>query len=784
MEFIRKQYAVTPPGGGGGGAAGDEASRLASSMGDVVSESTQLRLDLTSIATLLKDSILAAMASLRDEAGGLDDDIQKVALAVGRNLKKEVEAVQKGTDKVRSLSASVGKHLGDSAKIEAQIKEVKMRQVKVEEMITELKILQGDLTEEQANYAKIITEELKEQRRVLEALVEKSKDMEQRFEAISSVFKGLAKIPFIGQLINANKVVDQMKKKFQETGSNWKALTTGIDETFKSIGKSLLNPLSIATSLFGIFKALFMMAINYNKKIFETAKILGTSASQAERLRGAFQAMGPLGLMAKETAESYAQISDSLGFMGPVTNDFAINMALIQKRTGASAAHMGAVAQQAALSGKSVGKTYSIMMGAAKLEGARNKLALTARQIMEGISKVSSTVVLNLQGSTSALAAAVVRATKLGTTLNDVNKQGEALLDFETSIASQFEAEVLSGKTYNLEKARSLFLAGKTVEAMEEMNRAGVKQEDFMKMDMITKEAVAKMAGKTTEELSKQFILQKQAEVLGAKEGQSLANRYAYLVKMGQTHDQIAAKIGAQEAADLRRQSMADQWQDTLERLKDLLGRILQGPVSQILNKIIGFVSNTKLVAAFGEKVKVVFQKVADVLSDLPNILQRAVEISKILASLAIARAVASTVTAIAGSSAISMGVGAIAAFAAGGAMYSWLTSLTDGLMSGGGAGGGMPSQASSTSSNRADMGTPEVNSRRRSGARATRESTEDRLVSSVDRLAETVAKTNQQKGAGFYIDGVKTGGELGYGMQKSFTARMDNSTNLATGTA
>lgn len=768
-----------PPGGGGGygmdyGGAADGAGRLASEMENVVSEASQLRLDLTSIATLLGTTILNATR-------GLNKELQDTAKSVGRDLSREFKATQKDVDKLASLSRGVGKDLFKTARIEEQIASTKNRQVRIAEMFEELLVIQGELTEDQLRYQKFITQELNEQVKVLTKYQKLSEDANKRLKVFSGIFTGLAKVPFVGQLINANAVLEKVQKTAMKTGSTWKAMGAGLDETFKQIGLSLINPLAVATSLFKIFKALFMMAINYNKKIFETAKILGTSASEAERLRGAFQAMGPLGLMAKETAESFAQISDHLGFVAPVTGDFAINMALIQKRTGASAAHMGVVAQQAALSGKSVRTTYATMIGAAKLEGARNKLALTARQIMDGMSKVSATVVLNLKGSTTALAAGVVQATKLGTTLEQASKQGESLLDFESSIANQFEAEVLSGQTYNLERARSLFLAGKTVDAMKELSGQMITQEKFAEMDMITKESVAKMAGLTTEELSKQFILQKQAEMLGAREGQSLANRYGYLIKIGKTHEQIAADIGAQEAADLRRQSMADQWEDTLERLKDLLGRILQGPVTQIVNKVVAFVSNTKLVAAFGEKVKTVFQGVADVLGNLPAILERTVQVSKILASLAIARAVASTVTAIAGSSMLSMGVGAVAGIAAGAAMYSWLSSLTDGIMSGGSS-GSMPVQASSGGSSGGEMGTPEVNSGRRSRARAGRESNEDRLSSSVDRLNETMAKVGQQRSADFNIDGVKTGAQVGYGMQQSFTARMDNTTNLATG--
>ena len=90
-----------------------------------------------------------------------------------------------------------------------------------------------------------------------------------------------------------------------------------------------------------------------------------------------------------------------------------------------------------------------------------------------------------------ALGNAIVRATKLGTTLDSINKQGESLIDFESSISREFEAQVLTGKNINLTRARELALMGDTRGLMEELNRQNVDLGEYQNMNLIQRKAFA-----------------------------------------------------------------------------------------------------------------------------------------------------------------------------------------------------------------------------------------------------------------------------------------------------
>ena len=73
---------------------------------------------------------------------------------------------------------------------------------------------------------------------------------------------------------------------------------------------------------------------------------------------------------------------------------------------------------------------------------------------------------------------------KIRIELKRSRKIAESLLDFESSIEKQLEAQVLLGRQLNLDKARELSLAGDLEGVLEEVkNQVGA--EEFSKLNVI-----------------------------------------------------------------------------------------------------------------------------------------------------------------------------------------------------------------------------------------------------------------------------------------------------------
>lgn len=641
--------------------------------------------DLIETTSILKDAFISIGETLKRTLVDNMTEAERQAETYKEALKavdSQVKKLGKSTEKLLENEADIITGQLTSKAIYQQQLGIQKRRLILEQNVRTALTAAGTAQKEINDLIEKLNQELDEETAELEKqlkLVQKREKAEENLQktikGYTSVVKGMSKIPFLGSLVDASAVQEKMNKyakDYQErtgkTAGHWATLRVGIVETFNSIGTALLNPLTYLSTAVGLIKSIIKMVLEWEQTTFDIAKNIGVAVSQAERFRSAFAGITGAGLTSKQVAESYAKITDQLGFLGPANNEFAGTAAKIEKRIGGSADAMAGLATAGAMAGMNLNKAYATAIGYAKVSGARNKLALTERQIIGEIAKTSSAVLVNFKGNLPALAEAVVRAKKLGTTLDQIAKQGDALLDFENSIAAQFEAEVLTGREINLNKARELALLGKTAELGEELTRQGVTLEEFSAMDQYSKEATAKLAGLTTEEMSKQLVMQRQAEQLGAQQGQTLQNRYNQMLKEGKTRDQIARTIGKSEEAELNRVSTAERLEAIMFRLKETLASMVAGPVLGLVNQMVTWLSSAVNIKKVADGIKFVFEGLSKVITNLPGYLEKAVVVAKVLAGIALARAVfsiAATVAAnpVAGTIALGAAIGAATIF-------------------------------------------------------------------------------------------------------------------------
>lgn len=709
MDFNKKFYAATPSTGGGGGNNGGYGSEYSGPSQQDLTNAQNLNEELLMMRDTLTSIGVLFQRSIKEQLQGLDEDTQKIGKNLARDLTSQLRSAVKSTEDLKNKTGDFSKKLKTVASVENQIKATKQRQQAIDDTIKLIAILKGGLTEQEKKWQEDITIELNKQLALLEPMRKKAEQNEYYIKAYAKTLEGLGKIPFFGpifsKLLDIPNITKKMNEELEKGGSKWQVLSAGIGATLTSIGKGLIG--LIVTGLLKVIE----LVIQFDKKTFDIAKNVGVTVEKAGELQKKFMQIAntsaDTGLTAKQISETYAQMTNSLGFLVPSNKEFSETATLIQRRLGASAEQMAGLAMQSALSGKTLDKTYGTVQATAKIEGARNKIALSERQVLEAIAKTSSTVLINFKGSAEALTAAVVRATKLGTTLDQVNKQGDSLLDFENSIAKEFEAQVLTGRDLNLTKAREYALMGNTKKLMEELNKQGASYNQFMSMNVIARKAEAEAVGLSVEEYSKILLQQKQAQALGVQEGETLTKKYEQLMKTVEGQKKLKEELSESELIDLRKASIQDRFNSALERFKDIIGSTLQGPVTKMLDKFIAFVSNTERMQKLADQIKAIFTKIGEVLENFPGLLRGAVQVSKLLASLSVARAVASVVASLSATPVIGAALGA----AAGVSMYAWLSSLTEGLSGGGGSPDIPNATISSTNTSNANQTmTPPVN--------------------------------------------------------------------------
>ena len=101
------------------------------------------------------------------------------------------------------------------------------------------------------------------------------------------------------------------------------------------------------------------------------------------------------------------------------------------------------------------------------------------------------------------LAQAAVEAAKVGGSLSVTMKAAESLLNFESSLTAEYEAQVLTGKTLNLERARQLALEGDIGKLTTEISKQIGSVGDIGKMNAIAKQSLADSIGISVGDLMK-----------------------------------------------------------------------------------------------------------------------------------------------------------------------------------------------------------------------------------------------------------------------------------------
>ena len=143
---------------------------------------------------------------------------------------------------------------------------------------------------------------------------------------------------------------------------------------------------------------------------------------------------------------------------------------------------------------------------------------LSQRKVLQEISKVSPSIAMSFGGSAEELAKAASNARLLGLNLSQVDKIADGLLEIEQSLRSEFEAEVITGKQLNLERARFFALTNDIDGLTKEIANNQEVLNSFATGTRIEQQAIADSLGLSRDEISKMLFDQQILNKLSVEE--------------------------------------------------------------------------------------------------------------------------------------------------------------------------------------------------------------------------------------------------------------------------
>ena len=366
---------------------------------------------------------------------------------------------------------------------------------------------------------------------------------------------------------------------------------------FKALGPMItkaLGPIGLIIELVQAFMQL-------DKLAGDTAKSMGISYGEATQLNIRFNEMANssnnIFITTKGINESFNQINSALGTNADLSEELLITQTQLTKQAFYSVEAATEISKLSLATGKPAKEIVTSFLGQAKALNLVNKTAINEKQLIEGISKTSKGILATFAAQPDKLIEAAYQAKRVGLELNEIKGIQDSLLNIESSIAAEFEAEVLTGQQMNLERARYYALTNNIAGLSQELTNQGIDQAKFAGMNVLQQESVAQAMGLSRDQLGGMLLDQAALSKLTQGDTEENRKKLAMLKEQGFS-TQAIAELGQEEFdRQLNSASMQDKFNASVEKLKEIFVGVMASlmPIFDVFSeifKIIGPIVN------------------------------------------------------------------------------------------------------------------------------------------------------------------------------------------------
>ena len=498
--------------------------------------------------------------SVEDFNDGLDESASKADI-IGKTMKRGLVSELKQTVKNQEelIKLQVKAERG-----EAKSSDIAKQKNKLEENRRLLQIKFNNLEKNQSNLTK---EQINQQKELIAGQFEQLDMQDQQLENIAvlqdktAVQKGI----FGGLVENAKEYLKDLDK-------------SGIAAALLNGNLSTTEKLSIASEA-----AMYAMAdamLEGSDNINHLQKNLGLSYEASKGLQHelALTALntGDILVTSQELGKSFTELASQTGIISDFGGDTLVTMTMLTQQLGLGVKEASQLAFLARLQGENTEQVLENTVNTVNSINKQNGVAISAKEVFNDISTASKSIVVSLGMSPEILAEAATEARALGLSLNQIDKIAGSILDFESSIAAELEAELLLGKEINLEKARLAALNNDMVTLTKEIGENEAIVNSFATGNRIQQEAAAKALGLSRDEL---------ADMVYSQE----------LIKLGAEGFRDA--YGEQAYQSMLAQSASEKFEQSVTKIKGIIGDIgaIFAPIVDGFAQLVGFIASSKV---------------------------------------------------------------------------------------------------------------------------------------------------------------------------------------------
>ena len=491
-----------------------------------------------------------------------------------------------------------------------------------------LQNINGLLDKQEGLYGKI-TDAIGEALTIEEEVEDQLGEVGTAVEGVKGVLDTVG-LGSLGKAMGLDTALASTKKLTKEainSGKEFNAMGHLTQEVGKNLAKAF-GPLAIAVAALGQLMKAFKAI---DKSSGEIAKSQGISAAESRQLVALANeqavASGDILVSTDDIVKAQSELNALLGTSTQFPAQMALDMNMMSEKMGLTGEASAFFAKQQL---KGNGTIKEQLQGISEVVMKLNEatgLSLNQKEIQEGISKLSASQRLTAAGNTKELANQVYQSKLLGLEAADLEGVQNSLLDFESSIAAEMEAELMTGKQLNLEGARAAALRGDQAALAAEIRKEVGSIAEFEAMNVMQRQAMAKAFGLTVDQMAEMLEKQKMQKMMqdaGFKSQSEAQEEYNSLIAKGMSHADAMEEMkkkGLDDtfAAQLKSTTQSEKMNAITERLSDLF-IALAGPLMEMLDPFLTVLTN--IVQVVAGPLAIAFKGIGYVLMPITQALQ------------------------------------------------------------------------------------------------------------------------------------------------------------------
>ena len=389
---------------------------------------------------------------------------------------------------------------------------------------------------------------------------------------------------FNTELKDAQKSGDRLEESLQDVMGDSdikaKVLSNTLLEGATKFKKEMLAALDVA-----IFKGLKNGVKEFGESRQALAHTFALGRDEADGLRGSLIHMANssegIHFNIADAHKALQELNAEMGGALRLTQDELKTYSLLSNEFGLTNEQAAQFIKLAKSRGESSEDLTASLRGQVAILAEQEGVAVNQQQVFADIGNISAANRMSMEGQGKSLANAAFQSAKLGMNQAALEKTSSSLLDFESSIGAEMEAELMTGKQLNLEDARRAALMGDQEGLAKAISREIGTSAEFGEYNVLQQQSLAKAFGMSRDELAEtletQELLTGESKSLGAA-----TEAYNKAMEDGVITAEEQQQIGAKQLSDqLHAEAAATRFADAMTKLKDKLV-----PIMDIIGKI------------------------------------------------------------------------------------------------------------------------------------------------------------------------------------------------------